>query len=157
MYRYGTGLDAPHIPNSEYWDWFRLRSLGSIPYSECRGDELRTRSGGLSAFPQTWAKVHSRDGRFSVDVRCAFDSVPQRACALGCSTRIAFSLRIIEAVVALSRRSGELDDEFVRRAASNPLARVVKRADLEDNLVQAEQAGLDTSKYLAGLELLQNM
>lgn len=72
-------------------------------------------------------------------------------------TQEGFSLRIIEAVVALSRRSGELDDEFVRRAASNPLARVVKRADLEDNLVQAEQAGLDTSKYLAGLELLQNI
>ncbi len=68
-----------------------------------------------------------------------------------------FSLRIIEAVVALSRRLGEPDDEFLRRVASNPLARVVKRADLEDNLVQAEQAGLDTSKYLAGLELLQNM
>lgn len=68
-----------------------------------------------------------------------------------------FSQPVIAAVDALTKRLGEADDEFVRRAASNPLARAVKQADLEDNLVQAEQAGLDTSKYLHGLKILQNM
>lgn len=68
-----------------------------------------------------------------------------------------FSPSVIAAVDALTRRLGEADDAFVRRAASNPLARPVKQADLEDNFVQAEQAGLDTSKYIDGLALLQNM
>lgn len=68
-----------------------------------------------------------------------------------------FSPSVIAAVDALTRRLGEADDAFVRRAASNPLARPVKQADLEDNFVQAEQAGLDTSKYLDGLALLQNI
>ena len=31
---------------------------------------------------------------------------------------------------------------------TNPIARAVKKADLEDNLVQAEEAGLETAKYL---------
>jgi molybdopterin-guanine dinucleotide biosynthesis protein len=68
-----------------------------------------------------------------------------------------FSRPIVEAVVALTRRSGEPEGEFVRRAASDTLAHKVKQADLEDNLVQAEQAGLDTSKYVLGLELLQEL
>jgi (p)ppGpp synthase/HD superfamily hydrolase len=68
-----------------------------------------------------------------------------------------FSPSVIAAVDALTKRVGEADHEFVRRAASNRLARAVKQADLEDNLVQAKQAGLDTSKYLHGLEILQNM
>jgi len=68
-----------------------------------------------------------------------------------------FSPSVIAAVDALTKRVGEADDAFVRRAASNPLARPVKLADLEDNRVQAEQAGLDASKYLNGLEQLQNM
>ncbi|MCV9966758.1 HD domain-containing protein [Pararhizobium sp. BT-229] len=70
--------------------------------------------------------------------------------------REGFSPPVIAAVDALTKRSGEADDAFVRRAASNPLARAVKQADLEDNLVQAEQAGLDTSKYLQGLAIFQS-
>jgi hypothetical protein len=49
---------------------------------------------------------------------------------------------------------GETDDEFVRRAASNPLALPVKRADLEDNLWQAEQTGMNPEKYQRGLDIL---
>ena len=54
----------------------------------------------------------------------------------------------------MTRRMGETDDEFVRRAASNPLALPVKRADLEDNLWQAEQTGMNPEKYQRGLDIL---
>ncbi|MEI1251308.1 metal-dependent phosphohydrolase [Rhizobium aouanii] len=68
-----------------------------------------------------------------------------------------FPPAIISAVDALTRRPEEPDDEFVKRAASNPLAMPVKQADLEDNLRQAEQAGRNTEKYQRGLDLLHDI
>lgn len=66
-----------------------------------------------------------------------------------------FPPTIVSAVDAMTRRMGETDDdEFVRRAASNPLALPVKRADLEDNLWQAEQTGMNPEKYQRGLDIL---
>ncbi|MBX5050434.1 HD domain-containing protein [Rhizobium lentis] len=66
-----------------------------------------------------------------------------------------FPPAIISAVDALTRRPDEPDEEFVRRAAANPLALPVKQADLEDNLRQAEQAGKNTEKYQRGLDILR--
>jgi hypothetical protein len=48
--------------------------------------------------------------------------------------RLGFSERVIAAVECLSRRKGESYEAFVDRIAPNPLARVVKLADLEDNM-----------------------
>jgi (p)ppGpp synthase/HD superfamily hydrolase len=72
-------------------------------------------------------------------------------------TRLAgegFSQAIITAVDALTKRHGESDDAFVRRAMANQLARPVKKADLEDNLTQVRQQGGDTEKYERGLFLI---
>lgn len=44
-----------------------------------------------------------------------------------------FSEPVVEAVDALTRRGDETYEAFVRRAASNPIGRRVKLADLEDN------------------------
>lgn len=65
-----------------------------------------------------------------------------------------FSTAVVDAVHTLTRQDGEDEDHFLQRCISNHLARPVKRADLEDNLVQAEQAGLDTSKFVCGLKFL---
>jgi hypothetical protein len=65
-----------------------------------------------------------------------------------------FPPAVVEAVDAMTRRKGEDYAAFVRRAIANPLARGVKRADLEDNLLQAERANLDSDKYLLGLRIL---
>jgi (p)ppGpp synthase/HD superfamily hydrolase len=45
-----------------------------------------------------------------------------------------FGLRILEAVDSLTRRPGEAYEDYVRRLASNPIAREVKLSDLQDNL-----------------------
>lgn len=45
-----------------------------------------------------------------------------------------FGTSIVSAVDAMTRRPDEDDLAFVRRAAANPLALPVKRADLTDNL-----------------------
>ncbi len=45
-----------------------------------------------------------------------------------------FPEAVAAAVDALTRRKGESYEAFVRRAGQNPIARLVKRADLEDNM-----------------------
>jgi (p)ppGpp synthase/HD superfamily hydrolase len=65
-----------------------------------------------------------------------------------------FGPGISAAVDAMSRRQGEEYFAFVRRAASNPLALPVKRADLEDNIWQSRQVGASTSKYATALRIL---
>jgi (p)ppGpp synthase/HD superfamily hydrolase len=66
-----------------------------------------------------------------------------------------FPQPVIDAVDAMTRRQGEDYADFVRRAIANSLARPVKRADLEDNLRQAEQTGSDDSQYRMGLGILR--
>lgn len=44
-----------------------------------------------------------------------------------------FSTEIVEAVLAVTRDEDETYMEFVKRAKRNPIARIVKLADLEDN------------------------
>ena len=45
-----------------------------------------------------------------------------------------FSEEILEAVDCLTHREGESYEEFVERVRTNPIARQVKIADLEDNM-----------------------
>ena len=65
-----------------------------------------------------------------------------------------FGPSIASAVDAMSRRDGEDYFTFVRRAASNPLALPVKRADLEDNIWQSRQIGASTARYEEALRIL---
>jgi hypothetical protein len=51
----------------------------------------------------------------------------------------------------MTRRSGESYEEFVARAAANPMSRPVKIADLRDNIEMARLCGLDDSKYRTAL------
>jgi hypothetical protein len=45
-----------------------------------------------------------------------------------------FAEEVLAAIDCLTKHEGESYDEFILRASSNPLARKVKLADLEDNL-----------------------
>lgn len=45
-----------------------------------------------------------------------------------------FSEEIIEAILSVTKREGESYEDFIRRAAQNPIGRQVKLHDLEDNL-----------------------
>ncbi len=68
---------------------------------------------------------------------------------------------VVDAVVALSHRPGEPQEDYLRRVAANPLAVAVKRADIGDNLSPARLARLDAAtqdrlkaKYARALGLL---
>lgn len=65
-----------------------------------------------------------------------------------------FPEAIIDAVDALTRRSGESEEHVIQRAAAHPMALMVKRADLEDNLQQALSSGMDPEPYRNSLVLL---
>ena len=76
------------------------------------------------------------------------------------STRLlaeGFPPEIVSAVDALSRRPGEDERDFIARAYSDSLARPVKRADLEDNLMQARHSNGDTARYEEGLRILDDL
>lgn len=73
-----------------------------------------------------------------------------------------FPREIVDGILSVTKRDGESYDDFVARAAQNPLGRVVKLHDLEDNLdvfrltaVTPEMAARFT-KYLAAHEYLLN-
>ena len=61
---------------------------------------------------------------------------------------------IVGEVDATTRRTDEEWEVFVRRAASNPTAYPVKRADLEDNLSQVQTIGENGEKYPRALRLI---
>ncbi|MBB4566837.1 HD domain-containing protein [Rhizobium leucaenae] len=66
-----------------------------------------------------------------------------------------FSPAVLAAVDALTKRPDEDENAFVRRAIATPIARPVKKADLEDNLWQQRQIGGETDKYQRGLDILR--
>ena len=76
--------------------------------------------------------------------------------------RQGFSDEIVEAILSVTRNPGEDYQDFVSRAKKNPIGRIVKMHDLEDNLnvlrlkeVTPEMAERLT-KYLKALEYLKN-
>jgi len=70
--------------------------------------------------------------------------------------------RVVEAVEALTRRTGEDYLVFVTRAARHPIAKVVKRADVADNanedrlaLLPDDVAAKLRAKYARAAEILE--
>ena len=61
---------------------------------------------------------------------------------------------MIDAVDALTRRPGEDDASLLGRSAANPMALVVRRADLEDNLQATLSAGGDAEQWRHKLAML---
>ena len=59
-----------------------------------------------------------------------------------------FSNEVIDAVDALSRRSGETYMNFIVRCKQNHLARTVKLADIADNLSDQSALDPDEAKFL---------
>ena len=69
---------------------------------------------------------------------------------------------IVDAILSVTKRDGESYEDFVARAKENPIGRIVKIHDLEDNLnvmrldeVSSEMANRFT-KYLKSLRFLKS-
>jgi (p)ppGpp synthase/HD superfamily hydrolase len=62
------------------------------------------------------------------------DVVEDTAISLEDLRQKGFSEAVLTAVDCLSRREGESYEEFIERVETNPIAREVKIADLEDNM-----------------------
>ncbi len=72
-----------------------------------------------------------------------------------------FPAEVLEALDCLTRRENETYEAFVKRASTNPIARVVKIADLQDNMdlgridKPAERDLARVRKYQKALRLLK--
>jgi hypothetical protein len=58
--------------------------------------------------------------------------------------------RVVAAVEALTRRHNEDYETFVARAARDPIARVVKRADVADNVHERSDQSSSPDCHLVG-------
>ena len=73
-----------------------------------------------------------------------------------------FSEEIVEAILSVTRNPGEDYQEFVARAKKNPIGRIVKIHDLEDNLnvIRLKEITPEMTdrinKYLKALDFLKN-
>lgn len=79
------------------------------------------------------------------------DVVEDSAWTLEALRREGFPEEVVAAVEYLTRRTEETYEAFIERAAQHPLARQVKRADLEDNM-DVRRLGRLTGKDFARLE-----
>lgn len=68
--------------------------------------------------------------------------------------RKGFSDEIVDAVDAITRRKGEKYFDYIRRLSSNPIAKRVKIADLQENLSQGDLS-LST-RYYKALKILED-
>lgn len=70
---------------------------------------------------------------------------------------------MIEALRSVTKGEGEEYEDFVRRAAANPIGRTVKLADLRDNLditrlpVLTEEDTMRLNKYKNAVRMLEEM
>ena len=62
------------------------------------------------------------------------DAVEDTGTTLDDLRRAGFSERVIAAVDSVTLREGEEYDTFIERCASNPIGRIVKLADIADNM-----------------------
>lgn len=62
------------------------------------------------------------------------DVIEDTSCSIEDLRRSGYKEEILEALDAVTRREKESYPRFIKRASKNPLARRVKKADLEDNM-----------------------
>jgi (p)ppGpp synthase/HD superfamily hydrolase len=83
------------------------------------------------------------------------DVVEDSSITLDDLTGMGFEEEVIYAVDALTKRNGETYEQFIQRADKSVVARIVKRADIEDHLAQPNAREFHKySKYVAALETL---
>lgn len=103
------------------------------------------------------ARVANRlDESDEIGIAVAFlhDVVEDTRFTLDDLRRNGFNDEILEAVDAITRRDGEKYFDYIRRLSSNPIAKRVKIADLQENLSQGDLS-LST-RYYKALKMLED-
>ena len=76
-------------------------------------------------------RMHTADEMMAAVLHDVLEDTPK---TLGDLRNEGFSEDVLAAVNAVTHQEGETYDDYLARAAANPIARKVKRADLEDNM-----------------------
>jgi (p)ppGpp synthase/HD superfamily hydrolase len=105
--------------------------------------------------------MHRVDTETDRIVAVLHDVIEDTATTVSDLRREGFTDDIVEALAGVTKRAGESYGKFIRRAASNPIARRVKLADLEDNMdvrrlsTVTQRDAKRLRKYLAAWRRLQ--
>lgn len=94
----------------------------------------QTDKGGLSYIFHPLRVMEAVDGETHKIVAVLHDVVEDTCLTLEDLREYGFSDEVLEAISALTKQHGESRIDAAHRAAANPIARVVKLADLADNM-----------------------
>ena len=151
------------------------------PGSGCRGDSCGRKKGSLAeaqalateahkgqldksgfayiAHPQRVSESLKEHGEAAMIVGILHDVVEDTKVTLQ-EVEQQFGKQIAEAVDAVSQRKGEKYFDYIRRVSQNPLARLVKIADIHDNMLPSRRLGRSLEslmkRYGKALEMLTN-
>lgn len=103
------------------------------------------------------ARVANRMDQYDesgISVSYLHDVVEDTRFTLDDLRRNGFNDEILEAVDAITRRKGEKYFDYIRRLSSNPIAKRVKIADLQENLSRGDLS-LST-RYYKALKMLED-
>lgn len=113
-------------------DWNELYDLALAIASQAHKGQRDKSGNDYILHPLRVAeRCHSPKARIAALLH---DTLEDTGLTAPCLLEQGLPAEIVDAVLSLTRREGEPYDEYVRRAAANPIGREVKRADLEDNM-----------------------
>ena len=126
----GTGDSEAELISPEAADSLAARLLG----------ELRTRMGGLhiAHARRVAASVRETGDDRIVAVALLHDVVEKGQISADDLLDITRDARLVELVEILTRCDGESDEDYLSRCAADPVALLVKRADLADKLMAGD-------------------
>lgn len=99
-----------------------------------KGHEGQVDKGGAPYILHPLRVMLAVEGEHAKMAAVLHDAIEDGVCDMGDLIRLGFPREVIDAVMALTRPPGMSRLDAARMAATNPIARVVKIADLKDNM-----------------------
>jgi len=99
-----------------------------------QGHEGQVDKGGAPYILHSLRVMLAVEGEHAKMAAVLHDAIEDGVCDMGDLIRLGFPREVIDAVMALTRPPGMSRLDAARMAATNPIARVVKIADLKDNM-----------------------
>ena len=99
-----------------------------------QGHEGQVDKGGAPYILHPLRVMLAVEGEHAKMAAVLHDAIEDGVCDMGDLIRLGFPREVIDAVMALTRPPGMSRIDAARMAATNPIARAVKLADLEDNM-----------------------
>lgn len=133
--------------------------LASTVASRAHATQKRKDGTPYIGHPMRVAMRVSDQGAYAMTIALLHDVVEDTETTLNDLKDYGFDIVVVGAVDHLTKRKGEKYSDFVKRAKQHDLARIVKIADIQDNLedqsaLEPEEAEFLRKRYTKALEVL---